>query len=207
MKTLIPLLLILLPVLGMAQARDNHRVETTSSLIEKRHERVVLQQWELSCAAAALATVLRYQFGLPVTERSVALGMINRKEYRDNPQLIRIRQGFSLLDLQRYTDSVGYKGVGLGQLSFEDLLRYAPMIVPVILQGYPHFVVFLGTYKNSVLLADPAFGNVSIPVYKFKKNWISYESVGHVGFIVTKNGRVSPPGKLAITHRDFTHTQ
>ena len=137
------------------------------SLIENRHQNVVLQQWELSCAAAALATILRYQYGNPVTERSVAFGLIDRKEYIANPDLVRLRQGFSLLDMKRFVDALGYEGVGLGQLAFSDLLERAPIIVPVNLQGYPHFVVFRGATSNAVLLADPAFGNVTMSIHKF----------------------------------------
>ncbi|MDH5749887.1 MAG: hypothetical protein OEY85_11320, partial [Rhodospirillales bacterium] len=37
------------------------------SLLEDRRQNVILQQWDLSCAAAALATVLRYQHGEPAT--------------------------------------------------------------------------------------------------------------------------------------------
>lgn len=174
-----------------------------SSILEKRREHVVLQQWELSCAAAALATVLRYQYGLPVTERLVALGMIRRKEYLANPELLRIRQGFSLLDLKRYVDRLGFEGRGLGQLTFEDLLNHAPIIVPVITRGYPHFVVFRGATSNAVLIADPAFGNFTMPIYKFKHAWIKYEKINHVGFVVTDAGKLTPPGKLAAKASDF----
>lgn len=173
------------------------------SLIEKRHQNVVLQQWELSCAAAALATILRYQHGIPVTERSVALGMVKRKEYLANPDLLRLRQGFSLLDLKRFVDNLGYQGLGLGQLTFTDLVERAPIIVPVILRGYPHFVVFRGATSNSVLIADPAFGNVTIPVYKFIDAWIKYKDINHVGFVVTKEGEIAPPGKLSAQAMDF----
>lgn len=174
--------------------------ETTQvlSLIEIRKHNVVLQQWELSCAAAALATVLRYQHNVPVTERSVALGLIDRTEYLDNPDLVRIRQGFSLLDMKRFTDTLGYVGVGLGQLQFEDLLQRAPIIVPINTQGYPHFVVFRGVTDSQVFLADPAFGNVTLSTEKFRAVWISYRDIGHVGFIVTQDGRVSPSGRLGF---------
>lgn len=167
------------------------------SLVEKRHRNVVLQQWELSCAAAALATILRYQYGVPVTERTVALGLINRKEYIANPDLVRLRQGFSLLDLKRFVESLGYEGVGLGQLTFPDLIAYAPIIVPVNLQGFPHFVVFRGATSKRVLLADPAFGNVSMSIPKFMNGWIKYRDFSYVGFVVKKAGRLAPPGRLA----------
>lgn len=173
------------------------------SVIEARHRSVVLQQWELSCAAAALATVFRYQYGVPVTERSVALGLIDREEYIANPELVRLRQGFSLLDLKRFADALGYEGIGLGQLSFPDLLERAPIIVPVDLQGYPHFVVFRGATSERVLLADPAFGNVTMSIHKFVNAWIEYRDIGRVGFVVTKSGTVAPPGRLSARALDF----
>lgn len=173
------------------------------SLVEMRRQNVVLQQWELSCAAAALATVLRYQYGLPVTERSVAIGLINRPEYIANPDLVRIRQGFSLLDLKRYVDRLGYDGAGLGQMTFADLLARAPVIVPVALQGYPHFVVFRGATSQEVLVADPAFGNVTLPIAKFVEGWIDYEGLGQVGFVVKEGGELKPPGQLSAREMDF----
>lgn len=174
-----------------------------ASLLDRRSHNVVLQHWELSCAAAALATVLRYQHGIPVTERSVALGMIERPEYLANPNLVRIRQGFSLLDMKRMTNRLGLRGLGFGQMTFADLLQRAPVIVPVSMQGYPHFVVFRGATSNRVLLADPAFGNVTLTLGKFIDNWIKYRDIGHVGFIVTRDGQLSPPGRLRAHVTEF----
>jgi uncharacterized protein len=42
------------------------------SLLERRQERVVVQKWELSCGAAALATLLNCQHGDRVSERWIA---------------------------------------------------------------------------------------------------------------------------------------
>jgi predicted double-glycine peptidase len=174
-----------------------------SSILEQRQQNVVLQQWELSCAAAALATILRYQYGIPVTERSVALGLINREEYIANPELVRIRQGFSLLDMKRFVDGLGYEGIGLGQMTMLDLFERAPVIVPVDLQGFPHFVIFRGGTSGAVLLSDPAFGNITMSKTKFLKSWINYKDIGQVGFIVTRSGAVTPPGKLLPRALDF----
>jgi hypothetical protein len=188
---------------GGAAALTDETARPVRSLIEERHRNVVLQQWELSCAAAALATILRYQYGVPVTERSVALGLINRKEYLANPDLVRLRQGFSVLDLKRFVDALGYEGIGLGQLAFPDLLERAPIIVPVNTQGYPHFVVFRGATSDTVLLADPAFGNVTMSTRKFVNGWIDYRGIGRVGFVVTKAGNLAPPGRLSARALEF----
>jgi hypothetical protein len=188
---------------GETVAPTADAVSAVRSLTELRQHNVVLQQWELSCAAAALATILRYQYGMPVTERSVALGLIDRTDYIENPDLVRIRQGFSLLDLKRYVDGLGYEGVGLGQLTFSDLLAHAPIIVPVSYQGFPHFAVFRGATSREVLLADPAFGNVAMSVGKFMDGWIQYKDLQRVGFVVTKSGELMPPGRLSARAMDF----
>jgi predicted double-glycine peptidase len=179
------------------------RPPTVRSLIEMRHQNVVLQQWELSCAAAALATVLRFQYGVPATERSVALGLIDRKAYIANPDLVRLRQGFSLLDLKRFVDGLGYEGIGFGRLSLPDLFKRAPIIVPVNFQGFPHFVVFRGGTEKRVLLADPAFGNVTMSVDRFLNGWIAYRGIGRVGFVVTRDGAIASPGRLSVLASDF----
>ena len=177
--TWIPLALLLSLALAgtissTAGAASAERRSAVKSLLEMRRQNVVLQQWDLSCAAAALATILRYQHGEVVTERSVALGLIDREEY-----------------------------IGLGQLDLPDLLERAPIIVPVHLQGYPHFVIFRGTLGNSVLLADPAFGNLSLSVEKFMAGWIYYRDIGRVGFLVTETGTPAPPGRLSASALDF----
>ena len=75
---------------------------TVKSLLEMRRENVAVQQWDLSCGAAALTTLLNFQHQDMVTEKQVAIALMGREEYIKNPLLVNIRQGFSLLDLKRY---------------------------------------------------------------------------------------------------------
>jgi predicted double-glycine peptidase len=203
MHRAIAVLLWLGLVLAGCTAPPAGAAKPVRSLIELRHHNVVQQHWELSCAAAALATVLRYQYALPVTERMVALGLIDRAEYLANPDLVRLRRGFSLLDMKRYVDGLGFDGIGLGQLVFSDLLDLAPIIVPMNLQGFPHFVVFRGATSRTVLLADPAFGNVTMSRTKFLHGWIDFRDIHHVGFVVKEAGALASPGRLAARPSDF----
>lgn len=173
------------------------------SLAEIRHEGVVLQEADLSCASAALATILTYQHGDSVTEASISRAMIRRPEYLANPEIVRLRQGFSLLDMKRYVDARGYEGVGLGELEFEDLEELAPIIVPVRLHGFPHFVVYRGSRGDRVLLADPAYGNRTLRIDRFLAAWIDAPEFGRVGFVVNRGDGVAPPNRLAPTPRDF----
>jgi protein O-GlcNAc transferase len=174
-----------------------------TSLLEIRQERVVIQDWDLSCGAAALATLLNYQHGDPVTEREIAESLISRQEYIANPLLVRARHGFSLLDLKRYVDERGYEATGYGNLTLEDLVEQAPIMVPVNFLGYNHFVVFRGMRGNRVLLADPAFGNRTMLAQKFEAAWLDYAEFGKVGFVVASADRSAAPNRLAPRPRDF----
>jgi uncharacterized protein len=185
-----------------APAADDPKPVT--SLIEIRHQDAVIQKWDLSCGAAALDTLLRYEWGDPATERDIALGLMSRKEYIEHPQLVTIREGFSLLDLKRYVEQHGYKGIGLGDLDFQDLLKYAPLMVPVNALGYNHFVIFRGIYGNRVVLADPAWGNRTMTIEKFQRMWLNFgKPIGHVGFVVESADGHKPVSKLAPRPSDI----
>lgn len=173
------------------------------SLLEMRQDRVVVQKWDLSCGAAALATLLNYQHGDPVPEREIAKALLQRQEYLADPSRVLSQQGFSLLDLKRYVDQRGYEGIGYGRLTLQDLLERSPIIVPLSLHGYNHFVVFRGRRGDRVLMADPAWGNRTLRVEKFEEAWIDSPQIGRVGFVVARRDGGKPPNRLAPRASDF----
>lgn len=146
------------------------------SLLEIRHEGVVVQQWDSSCGAAALATVLTYQLKDPVSERTVAEGLLRRTD----PLRVRVRGGFSLLDLKRFAEDRGYSAAGYRDLTLDELLSMPSPIVPINEHGYPHFVVVRGLRDGMLDIADPAFGNRRIPSGRFAGIWQD-----GIGFVVT----------------------
>lgn len=190
-------------IIGTIPATAAAQPGPVRSLLEMRHDRVVVQKWDLSCGAAALATILNFQHNDPINEREIAIGLMGREEYVKNPALVQVRQGFSLLDLKRYVDSRGYEGIGYGKLTLEDLIERAPVMVPINANGYNHFVVFRGIAGNRVLLADPAWGNRTMTIDDFKKMWLDYPEFGHVGFVVATRGGDPGPNNLAPRPKDF----
>ena len=162
-----------------------------------------MQKWDLSCGAAALTTLLNFQHQDMVTEKEVATALMGREEYIKNPLLVNIRQGFSLLDLKRYADERGYEGIGYGKLTLDGLVKKAPIIVPLNLLGYNHFVIFRGIKGNRVLLADPAWGNRTLLVEQFEKAWIDLPKIGKVGFAVARTDDVSTPNLLEPKADEF----
>lgn len=165
-----------------AQARSPVR-----SLLEIRQEHVVVQKWDTSCGAAALATLLQYQHGLHDSEKEIAEAMLRVSD----PLKVKVRGGFSLLDLKRYTDARGLEGVGYMNVDLDDLIEMAPAIVPVITRGYPHFVIVRGRADRKIFIADPAFGNRTLDVDLFQRAW-----QGNIGFIVKRRDGLVPPNEL-----------
>src|SRR5262249_19105247 len=135
----------------------------------------VVQEWDNSCGAAALATLLTYQLLNPVNEKQVATGMLRKTD----PLRVKHRGGFSLLDMKRYATTLGYSAEGYGKLTVDNLRKFAPVIVPVNLEGYDHFVIFRGVAAGRVVLADPAYGNRTVALAEFERGWN-----GNIGFVI-----------------------
>jgi predicted double-glycine peptidase len=183
-------------------------IQPVQSVLEIRHDRVMIQKWDLSCGAAALGTLLRYQFGEPVSEEEIARTMMSRAEYVGHPELVQLHEGFSFLDLKRYVQTYRtaglYKGEGLGQLDLNDLIERAPLMVAVNALGYNHFVVFRGVMGDRVLVADPAWGDRTMTIDKFQRMWLDYgEAIGHVGFVVEPANGQKLPNRLRPKPSDF----
>ncbi|HEY2662523.1 MAG TPA: C39 family peptidase [Caulobacteraceae bacterium] len=164
------------------------------SMIELRRAQVVRQQWDLTCGAAAIATVMTYQLGRPVTERQVTLAMLRQT----SPLLVRMRLGFSLLDLKRYASTQGLEASGYGELGLDDVVGMAPVIVPIRSHGFRHFVVLRGRLGDRLLLADPAFGNRTVSLDTFEAEWAN-----HLGFTVVDPSQPHPPNRMDAPTRLF----
>jgi predicted double-glycine peptidase len=166
------------------------------SMLELRRERVVRQGWDLSCGAAALSTLLTYEAGDPVTEGEVVAGLLRNAD----PERIRRQGGFTLLDLKRYATARGYAAAGYARLGLPALVALGPGIVPTLVKGQPHFMVFRGVSGDRVLLADPAYGNRTMRAEEFEAIWSP-----RVAFVVSRPGaaaRPGPPGARATTVPD-----
>lgn len=189
-----PAAVCLASVLAGCATPPPERVRPVLSFLEARQDKVVIQQWDISCGAAALATILTYQHGDPVSEREVAAGMLQRT----SAELVRQRLGFSLLDLKRYAETRGFTADGYGNLTVDDLLKFGPTIVPIKTRPIAHFVVFRGVQGDRVLLADPGFGNWTTQITKFEEIWQN-----RIGFVISRQDGLPPPNMLAAKPSDF----
>jgi hypothetical protein len=136
------------------------------SFQEKKYKTTFPQQYDFSCGSAALATLLTYNYNIPVSEQYVFKDMIENGDKK-----VISESGFSLLDIKNFLtrrglDSNGYRAP-LSKLEQVGV----PAIVLVNVRGYSHFVVLEGIRGGWVLLSDPANGMRSEPIGEFENQW------------------------------------
>ena len=156
------------------------------------------QQYDFSCGSAALATLLTYHYGFPTSETSAFQAMWESGDQ----QKIR-REGFSLLDMQRYLGSLGFQADGFS-LPLRTLIEARlPAIVLITERGYNHFVVIKGAEDGRVLLGDPSSGTRSVTQAHFESVWptrllfVIHASPTRPQFNLTADWRAAPRAPLS----------
>jgi uncharacterized protein len=142
--------------------------KTVRTLKEMRDDQIVRQKWDMTCGAAAVSTLLTYDFKDKTPETAVVPWLLRRTD----PVKVQARRGFSLLDLKHFVQARGYQAEGFREMSLEELADLKlPAIVPIRSKGVDHFVIVRGVFGDRVALADPAFGNITMKVGKFQDVW------------------------------------
>ena len=174
------------------QVRVRTEVET---LKEQKEEHLVSQNFDYSCGSAALATLLNYHLGESFSERQVIQGLMNY----GNLKKIKKRRAFSFLDMKRFVDVLGYDGQGY-KADMEDLRDLeVPVVLPIELHGYQHFVVLRGFRGDRIFLADPWLGHSSYLVQEFQEMWYR-----NVLFMVDPNDRATA-NMLSLSKEDLRY--
>lgn len=178
------------------------------SIVELRFTNVVRQRYDLSCGAAALATLLRYFYNRKVEEQTLIADMI---KHGDRAKIA--KAGFSMLELKQYGDRHGYVVRGFRIKKVEALTRLKiPVLGILTTRGYGHFVVIKGARNGEVFVADPAFGNRSYSLAEFGKGWngiilvfLSRKLAPDNRFSLTASLRAPVGGVRHLLDRNLTH--
>ena len=166
------------------------------SIRERRFANIVQQKTDFSCGAAALATVLKQAYWLDVDEAHIIEGML---AHSDQDQ-VRV-QGFSMLDMKRYVESLGMRARGY-RIPPESLTSVSvPVVVLMDIRGYKHFVVMQRAEKDWVYVGDPVLGNKRYKFDDFVKGWngIIFAVIG-AGYD-KGNALLEPPLPLTAKNR------
>lgn len=138
------------------------------NVVDMRFQRVVRQSFDLSCGAAAVATLLKYYYGETALDESEVIGSMvdvgDREEISE--------KGFSMLEMKRFVEARGYVSGGYKIENASDLDKLKiPVVTLIHTRGYSHFVVIKGVENGRVYVADPAFGNQSHDLASFAGQW------------------------------------
>ncbi|MFQ5657680.1 MAG: C39 family peptidase [Candidatus Methylomirabilales bacterium] len=154
-----------------------------TTLREIRNRYITFQEYDYSCGAAVISTLLTYYFGEPATEKEVIAGIFKRADLKK----VLKRRAFSLLDMKRFAQAKGFKAVGY-KMDFDFLVELTqPVIVPVNIRSYKHFVVVKGIVGDRVVIADPAYGNYNLRLTRFLPVWTP-----RVGFVLKRENPKGP---------------
>ncbi|MFC5920140.1 C39 family peptidase [Neisseria weixii] len=126
---------------------------------EKRDFNIVKQDLDFSCGTASVATLLNNFYGQKLTEEEVL------------EKMDKTRERASFEDMQRILpEAKGYA------LTFEQLTALKiPVIVYLKYRKDDHFSVLRGVSDDTVLLADPSLGHVSMSRAQFLDAWKTRE--------------------------------
>lgn len=207
MKSPVGLLTIalLLPTTEIAQSAEirfaalpggNLAYKQVVSIRERRFKDLVEQKTDFSCGAAAMATILNRAYGWNLQEDDVIRGMLASAD----PEVVRM-QGFSMLDMKRYAESLGLRARGyrVDPAKLESIK--VPSIVLLDVRGYKHFVILQRTFNGYVYLGDSVLGHKKLSLDEFTKGWngIIFALIGP-GYD-RNNSLLSPPEPLTAKNR------
>lgn len=140
--------------------------KTVRSMKDIRYSHIVNQQFDFSCGAAALATLLKFGYGIDIPETE----LIRRMMVFSTPDVV-VQNGFSMLDMKKFVETIGLRGRGFRVNT--DALHHLqiPVMVLMNIDGYEHFVIVKHAQDGRVFIADPALGNRIVLEEDFAKTW------------------------------------
>jgi predicted double-glycine peptidase len=140
--------------------------KTVRSMREIRYSHVVSQQFDYSCGSAALATLLKYGYGIDIAETE----LIRRMMAFSTPEVV-VKNGFSMLDMKKFVETIGLRGRGF-RVSVDALYHLqVPVLVLMNIEGYEHFVIVKHAQDGRIFIADPALGNRIVSESNFVASW------------------------------------
>jgi len=128
-----------------------------------RDARIVKQDFDYSCGAASLATLLTEYYGVPVSEQTF-LEVMDKGE-----------SSASFEDMALALAEFGFKAQGFAA-SWEQLVKLrTPVVVYLKHRKNDHFSVLRGIDEDTVWLADPSLGNRTYSKEQFLAMWQTRE--------------------------------
>jgi predicted double-glycine peptidase len=178
-------ILILFVITIFAYSNTSFKVEPFSKLKKKG---TVLQQYEESCGAAALATVMNI-YGKNLDEKSI-IEKISKTDMLNFAEMAKISREFDF-------ESAGYK---IDEETFNKL-KFSVIARIVNRDNFAHFVVVTNFDGDFVAVNDPSFGYYIETKKDFFK-WWSSDSKGYI-LVVLPKGEIQQNIKLSLPNKNL----
>lgn len=136
------------------------------SYVDLKFAYTVRQQRDFTCGAAALATILKFHYGMPVTEEMIFWMIINRYTAEQLKQKVQV--GFSFEDLIFVAEKLGFKTQAAVITSAELEKLNGPVILQLNLKKFDHFSVLRKKTADTAYMSDPVFGQITLDEKEFK---------------------------------------
>ena len=158
---------------------------------ESRFRNMIPQQYEMSCGAASLASLLNLYGAKPIGEEEVMQHLTILVSAADRDKTL--ENGFSLLDLKRVTQKYGLD-LKAARINRDQLTRFNS---PAILQlktrfGY-HFVLWHGYLNGRHWVGDPSRGEMWLNDGELENEWTGIAAWGF-----KSEGQPLPPANAQV---------
>lgn len=169
-----------------------------TSWVSMKRQNVVMQNYDYSCGAGVLATLLTYYWNDPTGEEDILIDLTNRLKPAELED--RVKEGLAITDLKNIAIHRGYRAV-IGTLDGVHNLREAkvPLIVVISPKGYNHFVIVRGIIGDYVYITDPIRGNLRLTTSEFASQWVK----NAVLVVLHEKQDTSPYARMAIFFREI----
>jgi predicted double-glycine peptidase len=162
----------------ISSARIHNTVQSWKAL---RDQEIEKQDLDESCGSAALATILRFYYGIEVYEKDI-LKIVNDIA-NDNTA--------SFSDLRKAATEFGFNAIGLS-IDFDTLKNIEiPALLYLKYRDNDHFSVLKGISNTHVSLADPSWGNRTFTVHQFKELWQLKDTLKGRALVIVPNGHTT----------------
>ncbi len=139
------------------------------SAYELKWENITPQQYDYTCGAAALSTLIYGYFGEYISEKKIIDQLISNLNTKDIDKVK--KQGFNMLHLKYVAEYFGYDAVGV-KIDIDTLYKLkGPVIIVLQRSNGNHYVVFKNIVKDRVFIADSISGNYIMTTSYLSSVW------------------------------------
>ncbi|TBR81706.1 peptidase C39 [Campylobacter novaezeelandiae] len=168
---------------------------------EIKNEKVIRQNYEESCGAASLATLINILDDNNLTELDLLKTMSGQKLYTDMVSFADLNDAVKKLDYE----SKSYK---VDRKILEKLVNI-PLLVKIEDDPrFPHFVVIINHKGNYLQILDPSYGKYISSKREFFSVWDRYNKGGYALIVAPKKGlkkfKLNIPKSLNFDFRPFS---